>query len=273
VLTGRENPLYKLLKAVRTKKGRKRHRLFLAEGPHLVEEALNSSYPVHKVIIEGKEAPQRLWPLLQQAAEKNIAVYQMAGTLFRQAAETKSPQGILALVELPEQEKILPAAEGFLGLLLNEVRDPGNLGVILRTARAAGVKDIFLTPGTTDPYSGKAVRSSQGGIFHLNLHHRPLEDFISWAVKNNVKICVGDPRGQKLYYEEDLQGPVLFILGHETEGPEILARKAGKSIKIPLPGGAESLNVAVSSGILLYEVLRQRAAAGESQTQGPATVQ
>lgn len=259
MLTSRENSLYKLLRAVRTKKGRKKHRLFLAEGPHLVQEALNSPYQVHKVIVEGKEAPERLRPLLQQAAEQKITVCQLTGTLFRQVTETETPQGILALVRLPEQEKLLPAADRFLGLLLNEIRDPGNLGLILRNAWAAGVKDIFLTPGTTDPYAGKTVRSSQGGIFHLQLHHRPLADFLGWAVTNNVKICVGDPRGQTLYYQEDFCNPVLFVLGHETRGPERAAREAGKSIKIPLFGGADSLNVAVSSGILLYEALRQRA--------------
>lgn len=258
-MTSRENPLFKLLKAVRTKKGRKKHRLFLAEGPHLVQEALNSSYQVYKVIVEGEEAPARLRPLLQQAAEKKATIGHLSGALFREVAETETPQGILALVRLPEEEKPLPAADGFLGLLLNEIRDPGNLGLILRNAWAAGVKDLFLTPGTTDPYAGKTVRSSQGGIFHLQLHHRPLTYFLAWAGRNKVKIYVGDPRGQTLYYQEDFCGPVLFVLGHETRGPEEAVRKTGKSIKIPLFAGADSLNVAVSSGILLYEALRQRA--------------
>ncbi len=248
---------------MKTNKGRKKHRLFLVEGPHLVAEAVKASHPLHSIIVTEEkfspgQGPARLLPLLQQAEAEGIPVYRMAGGLFRRLAETETPQGILALTMLPAEKMELPAPEGFLGLLLNGIRDPGNIGMIMRTAWAAGVKDLFLTPGTADPYSGKAVRASQGGIFHLRLHQRPLTAFLNWAKETAVTCWVGDPHGGIDYHQADFSGPALFILGHETQGPEKTAREGGERVRIPLPGGAESLNVAVSAGILLYEALRQR---------------
>ncbi|NLY89795.1 MAG: RNA methyltransferase [Firmicutes bacterium] len=262
VITSRENLLYKLYNSTKTNKGRRKHRLFLVEGPHLAAEALAASYPLHSVLVaEDKfffpQRPSWLLPLLQQAEAGDVPVYRMTGALFCRLAETETPRGILALAMLPETME-LPAPGGFLGLLLNGVRDPGNVGMIMRTAWAAGVKDLFLTPGTADPYSGKAVRASQGGIFHLRLHRRPLTAFLNWAKETAVTCWVGDPHGGEDYYQADFSGPTLFVLGHETQGPEKAAREGGKSVRIPLPGGAESLNVAVSAGILLYEALRQR---------------
>src|SRR5690554_463734 len=263
VITSRDNPLYKLYNSVKTNKGRRKHRLFLAEGPHLAVEALTASYPLHSLLVaeEKFSSPQRppwLSPLLQEAEAKGIPVYRMAGDLFHRLAETETPQGVLALAMLPENGLALPAPEGFLGLLLNGIRDPGNIGLIMRTAWAAGVKDLFFTPGTADPYSGKAVRASQGGLFNLRLHQRPLTDFLAWVKNVSVTCWVGDPHGGVNYHQADFRGPALFVLGHETQGPERAAREGGKGVKIPLPGGAESLNVAVSAGIFLYEALRQR---------------
>src|SRR5690554_2819682 len=263
VITSRDNPLYKLYNSVKTNKGRRKHRLFLAEGPHLAVEALTASYPLHSLLVaeEKFSSPQRppwLSPLLQEAEAKGIPVYRMAGDLFHRLAETETPQGVLALAMLPENGLALPAPEGFLGLLLNGIRDPGNVGMIMRTAWAAGVKDLFFTPGTADPHSGKAVRASQGGVFHLHLHRRPLAEFLDWAQEAAVTCWVGDPRGGKDYYHADFARPALIVLGHETQGPEEAVRESGERVKIPLPGGAESLNVAVSAGILLYEALRQR---------------
>jgi TrmH family RNA methyltransferase len=263
VITSRDNPLFKLYNSVKTNRGRRKHRLFLVEGPHLVEEAFKVSYPLHSVLVAEEKFFSRqssgwLLPLLQQAAAKSIPVYRMTGVLFRDLAETETPQGILALAMFPAEGMELSAPTGFLGLLLNGVRDPGNIGMIMRTAWAAGVKDLFFTPGTADPYSGKVVRASQGGIFHLRLHQRPLSAFLNWAKEAAVTCWVGDPHGGTNYHQADFSGPALFILGHETQGPEKAAREGGERIKIPLPGGAESLNVAVSAGILLYEALRQR---------------
>ena len=253
----------KLYNSVKTSKGRRKHRLFLVEGPHLVAEALRASYPLHSILVaeekfSPRQGPAWLLPLLQQAEAGGIPVYRMAGGLFQRLAETRTPQGILALAMLPADTTELPAPGNFLGLLLNGIRDPGNTGMIMRTAWAVGVKDLFLTPGTADPYSGKAVRASQGGIFHLRLHQRPLTAFLDWAKAAAVTCWVGDPHGETDYDQADFSGPSLFILGHETQGPEKAAREGGKRVRIPLPGGAESLNVAVSAGILLYEALRQR---------------
>jgi TrmH family RNA methyltransferase len=271
MLSSKENPLIKVVSALQKKKGRLKHRLFIAEGPHLIQEAFASPYAkkIRGLILEGKDAPDEsdysseVCVLVQAAKAGGIPLHYVTKRLFKEVAETENPQGILALIDLPptdtpQQKTEFPSAHDFLGLLLNEIQDPGNLGTILRTAWGAGIKDLFITPGTVDPYSGKVVRSSQGGVFNLNIHQTPLAQVISWAREKGVTIVSGDPRGRKVYYDHDFTAPTLILLGNEGRGPQQAAATAGLPVQIPLPGGAESLNVATAGGILIFEALRQR---------------
>lgn len=274
MLSSKENPLIKMVRALRKKKGRLKHRLFIAEGPHLIQEAFASSYAksIRGLILEGEDDaglpdesnyPSEVYALVQAAKTGGIPLHYVTKSIFKEVAETENPQGILALIDLPptdsqQQKAEFPPAHGFLGLLLNEIQDPGNLGTILRTAWGAGIKDLFITPGTVDPYSGKVVRSSQGGVFNLNIHQTPLAQVITWAQENKVTIVSGDPRGRKVYYDYDFTLPTLILLGNEGRGPQQAAAAAGLPVQIPLPGGAESLNVATAAGILIFEAIRQR---------------
>lgn len=258
MLTSRENPLIKLISALKSKKGRIKHRLFLAEGPHLVREAMNSSAGIKGLICEGKNLGSGVAILLDLAKERKIPIYDVAPKLFKELAETESPQGIMALVTIPEFAELLPEPRGFLGLILNGIQDPGNVGTILRTAWAAGITDLFLTPGTADPYSGKAVRSSQGGIFYLRIHNFSVEEIISWSERNSILIWAADPRAENIYYEQDFTRPGVFLLGNEARGPEAGFAGVGIPVRIPLPGRADSLNVSTSAAILVFEALRQR---------------
>lgn len=280
MISSKENPLIKTVTALRRKKGRLKHGLFIAEGPHLIQEAFASPFArsIKGLILEGEDqaglgddagSPFAAGALAQSAKARGISLYYVTKRLFKELAETENPQGILALLELPPADTALqskePLAKGFLGLLLNEIQDPGNLGTILRTAWGAGIKNLFITPGTVDPYSGKAVRSSQGGIFNLIIHRTPLTQVIAWARENGITIVSGDPRGAKLYYDYDFTLPTLILLGNEGRGPQQEAVAAGLPVKIPLPGGAESLNVATAAGILIFEAVRQRARAGRPE--------
>ncbi|HHW12440.1 MAG TPA: RNA methyltransferase [Firmicutes bacterium] len=260
VLTSRDNPLIKTVISLQRRNGRKKHRLFLAEGPHLLEEALRSSFKVRNVLVkEGTICPGALGELIQA---KGVSVTQVSARLFPVLTETETPQDVLAVVEQPPETEGFPAVgKDFCALVLHQLQDPGNLGTIIRTAWAAGLANLFLTPGTVDPYGGKVVRSSQGGIFHLNLYFRPLASILEWACTNGVKVWAGDPRGDKLYFEQDLTGPTIFLLGNEAHGFDWTTIEPDwvvEGVRIPVPGGAESLNVSVSAAILIYEALRQR---------------
>ena len=260
VLTSRENPLIKTVISLQRRRGRKKHRLFLAEGPHLLEEALRSSFKVRNVLVkEGTTCPGALGELVKA---KGVPVYQVSARLFSVLTETQTPQDVLAVVEQPCEAKGFPSVgKDFCALILHQIQDPGNLGTIMRTAWAAGLANLFITPGTVDPYGGKVVRSSQGGIFNLNLYFQTLEWILEWACTHGVKVWVGDPRGNKLYFEQDLTGPTLFLLGNEAHGfdwAELDQDWMVEGVRIPVPGGAESLNVSISAAILIYEALRQR---------------
>jgi TrmH family RNA methyltransferase len=260
VLTSRENTFIKTVIALQTRKGRKKHRLFLAEGPHLLEEALNSSYEVKAVLTKGELKRQgELWERIEA---QSIPVYAVAPKLFTELTETENPQALLGVVAQPPESAGFPAVEpDFLGLGLVQIQDPGNLGTILRTAWAAGVQHIFITPGTVDPYSGKVVRASQGGIFNLRISPLPLPTLLSWAKEKGIKVWAADPDGPRLYYQADYTAPTLFLFGNEAHGFALtgsFAPPTVKRIRIPLPGGADSLNVAIAAGIMLYEALRQR---------------
>ena len=260
LLTSRDNPLIKTIFALQKRKGREKHRLFIAEGPHLLEEALNSSFTVQSVIMkEGTTCSGSLW---EKITERRVPVYQVFPRLYQELAETQTPQAMLGIVTQPQESAVFPLVEpDFAGLILDEIQDPGNLGTMMRTAWAAGFRHLFLTPGTVDPYGGKVVRASQGGIFNLKLYAQPMDSILNWAFTHGIKVWVADPRGAKLYFEEDLTGPILFVFGNEARGFDwstLTGNHRVEGLRIPLPGGAESLNVSISAAILMYEALRQK---------------
>jgi len=259
LLSSRDNPLIKTIISLKTKKGRRKHQLFLAEGPHLLEEALASTFEVRGVFTNGEIlCCGALWEYVEK---KRIPVYHVSPRLYAELTETENPQDVLGLIAQPKEQTVFPEIEqGFMGLILDQIQDPGNLGTIIRTSWAAGLRNIFITPGTVDPYSGKVVRSTQGGIFNLQIYPSSLEKILSWAASKGVKVWAADPRGVKLYYQQDFTGPTLFLLGNEARGCNLsnIDQQLVEGLGIPLPGGAESLNVSISAGILIYETLRQR---------------
>lgn len=262
MLTSPENPFIKMVLSLKRKKGRIKNRLFLAEGPHLVQEAFNAGFSLKGLIVASDSFNEDLDSLISQARDLRITIYQVAPRLFQRLAETETPQGIMALAVLPEHSDKWPPSQGYLGLVLNGIQDPGNLGALIRTAWGAGIKEIFITPGVTDPYSGKTARASQGGIFHLQIHTRSTEEIIEWTMRNQVNLWVGDAKAKQVYFHQDLTAPGLFVLGAEASGVDPLFMGAGIPVKIQLPGGVDSLNVAISGAIMLFEALRQREIAG-----------
>jgi TrmH family RNA methyltransferase len=260
LLTSRENPLVKQIISLKTKKGRRKHRLFLAEGPHLLEEALVSNFEVKHIITKGEVLPDTA--LLEVVKKRGIPISSVSPYLYKDLSETDTPQDVLGLISLPIEDVEFPEVkEKYLGLILHQIQDPGNLGTIIRTSWAAGIKDIFITPGTVDPYSGKVVRASQGGIFNVRIISSPLHAILSWATMGRIKIWAADPQGTHLYFQQDFTDSTMFLLGNEARGfgfPDNSFKESLDYLRIPLPGGAESLNVAISAGILIYDAIRQR---------------
>ena len=185
--------------------------------------------------------------------------------VMRALSDTVSPQGILAVVPFLE----LPLPENpRLVLVVDRVRDPGNLGTILRSAEAAGVSQVILTPATVDVYSPKVVRGAMGAHFHL-----PIAARVSWLelaeAWGDRQILLAEAKGERIYYEVDWTKPSVLIVSSEAEGASQEAeRLATERIVIPMRGKAESLNVAVAASVILFEAARQRGMGLRSEAWG-----
>lgn len=263
MLTSTQNPTVKRFNSLRQKKTRKSSGKFLIEGIHLVSEAMRAGL-VERVIysesvlrtFEGKDLVGRIISSAIPSEEANEKV-------IRYLSEVETPQGIIASVKPknPDIGSLFEAADPLI-VVACAVQDPGNLGTMIRTADAAGCSGIILSAGTVDPYNDKVIRASSGSIFHLNIVK--IDDIIELASalkRRGVRIISTYVGAEKDYFSVDLGGPVAVMIGSESKGlPPDVERLSDESVSIPMVGGAESLNAAVSCAVILYEALRQRRA-------------
>ncbi|GAB4163993.1 MAG: RNA methyltransferase [Candidatus Promineifilaceae bacterium] len=191
-------------------------------------------------------------------AQLNAPAYEIDENLLQTISDTETPAGILAVVPIPS--KLLPDQPNFL-LILDRLADPGNLGTILRTAAAAGVQGVLLSPGCVDAYNPKVVRSSMGAHLRLPIHSRPWHEIA--ALTEGLTVYLADAQGDLSYTQANWRSRCALIIGSEAEGagPEA-QRLAAARVYIPMCAATESLNAAVSCGILLFEAVRQRTSPG-----------
>lgn len=264
MITSPHNPKIQRVKAlVSRRQEREKQNAFVVEGVRLAEEALASGWQGELVLYSEGLSP-RGQALLERFHAAGAEVEELPPHLLQSAADTETPQGILAVVR--SRTLPLPAAPTFL-FVADAVRDPGNLGTLLRTAAAAGTDGVLLAPGTTDAFSPKVLRAGMGAHFRLPIVA------MTWA--EIAALCKGQPGGSSLniYVAEaeqgtpcwslDLRPPVALVVGGEAEGASEPARQIGNGyITIPMPGKSESLNAAVAASILMFEVVRQRRSDG-----------
>lgn len=226
----------------------------LIEGPRYLQAALEAGVQVEGVLLaEAWEPPPSLEPLLSQAG---VPRYGVAASVLAELAETQTPQGVLAVAAFREQSLAdLPLDNDPLLLVLAGVGDPGNVGTLIRSAHAAGARAVLRTPGTAGIHSGKVVRSSAGSLFALPQVLLG-ESWAEFLRQRGIRLIGADAHAPRLAYEMDLRGPLALILGNEAHG--LPADLPLERVRLPMPGGAESLNVAVAGSILLYEAVRQR---------------
>jgi len=246
------------LKLVRSLMGRPKERLeaqaFLAEGVRLVEEALIASWPM-RFILYTEGLNERGRELIRKAEVKHIEVEQVSEPLLNSISEIENPQGILAVMNYSSLP--IPPHANFI-LIADQIRDPGNLGTLLRTAAAAGVQAVLLTPETTDAFAPKVLRAGMGAHFRLPIYSLSWEE-IRTATKS-LKVYLADMHGNPCW-QTDFRLPLALIVGGEAEGATQEARTlADLSVCVPMPGKAESLNAGVAGAILMFELVRQRKA-------------
>ena len=257
-LTGLQNPVVKAAAELKQKKYRTQNGLYLAEGLRTAEEAV--AYKAVETLFYVATDDDRTMRLLEDAAMQNIKLVCVNENVMKKIADTETPQGIIAICKMrqPKLENLL--ASGKMLLVLDRVGDPGNIGTMLRTADAAGIGGLVLLKGCADIYAPKTVRSSMGSLFHIPVLSGVSEqEFVSAAKKAGYDLLVTCLDGADNLYKADLSGRIAFVMGNEAGGvSETLLEKADKRVYIPMAGRAESLNVAMAAGIVMFEALRRK---------------
>ncbi len=260
-ITSRDNSLLRQARAVRD--GKDKESIFV-EGLRLCEEAVRSNLEIEAVIysdqIAQKDRAAQLIHDLEEVAPKSGSVSE---NLLASISYTKTPQGIIVLATRPTitQKEFARLQTGRpLLVILHRINNPVNLGAILRTAEAAGATGALTTAGTTDPYAPKSLRGAMGAAFRLPIWTDvDYAQAMEWCRKRAIQTVCADAKASRSYIDIDWRQPTAVVLGAESGGlsaDEIAM--ADKTIKIPMKGSTESLNVAVAGGILLYEAQRQR---------------
>ncbi len=241
ILTSKNNPLIKETALLKEKKGRKQTGLFLVEGIKMARELLKSNFEVERVFLA-----ESFTDILPFAEEKTVRV---SDEVCRFLSDEKTPQGVLCRVKIPTHTVEAPKASC---LFLDGVSDPGNLGTIVRTANAAGYNEIYLSENCADPYSPKSVRASMSGIFFTKLYLGTREEILS--ALDGTPLIAADMHGENAF---SFNAPEKFALAIGNEANGISAEtfaKASFTVKIPMRETQESLNAAVSAGILMYQL-------------------
>jgi TrmH family RNA methyltransferase len=259
MITSLQNTKIKWVRSLQaSSRARRQERAFVLEGVRLAEEALSGGAEV-RLVLYSDELGERGKKVFNGFASRGAPIEKVSPSVMRHASDTQTPQGIL--VVLPFQTLPLPDDLDFV-FIPDSIRDPGNLGGMLRSAAAAGVNAVLLPPGTVDAYAPKVVRSAMGA--HLRLPIRQLSwDEIEGSI-DRLNIYLPDASAGISYLDVDLRSPLALIIGGEAGGASARAHKLALTrLHIPMVGDMESLNAAVAAGILMFEVVRQRAQPGK----------
>ena len=247
--------LLTLARDLKRRKAREREGVFVVEGVRAVEELLRSTLSIRGLLVAPKliDSPRGA-ALVETAKAKGVDVLDVDEKEFRSAAETESPQGIVAIADTPKRSVGALAPTGPLRLLvLDAVQDPGNVGTIIRTAAALGASATIALPGSVDVWNAKVVRSAMGAHFHHPAFHASWEDVEAFLERTSTPLWAADAGGEKL--PKSAPNRLALAVGNEGGGlsPAIRAA-AARVVSLPVTDLVESLNVAVATGILLHEL-------------------
>lgn len=255
------NPLIKQIRALDRKKTRMETGLFLAEGVRLVEQALAQDWQIETLILSASGAQRDfVQDLCRRAAKTGTRLIQVPDRIAGSIAKKDNPQAVIATIQ--QRDLCLDRLDsGHPGLWIGlyECRDPGNLGTILRTADCADIAGVILIEQCCDPYSVEAVRASMGSLFDVRLARADFESFNAWRTQVGLNMVAASVNGAVSHVGVDFEQPSLILMGNEQAGlPPQIEAQCDTLCLIPMRGGADSLNLAQATAIMLYEGWRQR---------------
>lgn len=263
MITSSQNPKLKLVRALMGRaKERREANAFVVEGVRLVEEAVSAGWKF-QFALYSDGLSERGSHLLNRLKANNVEVDEVSGDLLQKLSDTETPQGLLAVLEFTDLP--IPDSLNFI-LIPDQVRDPGNLGTLLRSAAATGVQAVILPPETTDAFAPKVLRAGMGAHFQVPIREMAWEEIKEICKpaneqedkSANLQIYIADMDGTSCW-ETDLRKPLALVIGGEAEGASDEAQRlANGKISIPMAGNVESLNAGVAGSVLMFEVVRQR---------------
>lgn len=260
LITSFANQNVKLIRKLEQKKYRQETGLFFIEGLRTVGEAVQTGTSIEALVI----APDLLisdfgQSLLKHPAVEKIEKIEVSSEIYQKIAHKDGPQGIGAIVKQDWQaiDQII-IDPGDLWVALDAVSDPGNLGTIMRTAEAVGCRGLILLGHSTDPYDPTAVKASMGAIFSLELVQSDWDSFNRWKNNNQLTMIGTSDSAETDYQDVAYQRPLVLLMGSERHGlPEEMQSACDHMVFIPMEGRTDSLNLAVATGIVLYEIYNQ----------------
>lgn len=256
-ITSTSNAEVKMLRALHERKYRRQTGLFLAEGMRHCTEALSEGFsPMRLVYAAGREADKGMPALIGACQAAGGRVLPVTPNLLSRISGKDNPQTVISAFPIRYQELSKIAPEG-IWVALDRVRDPGNLGTIMRSADAVGAKGIILIDECTDAYSVEAVRASMGAVFNVDIIQTSSADFMRWAESWTGEIVGTALPASKDYRTVMWRQPMILLMGNEQAGlSDGLSKNCTQLVRLPMLGRSDSLNLAVATGICLYEAIR-----------------
>lgn len=241
------NPKVRSWRSLKERKGRDVLHAFLVEGSKMVAEALSSDFTVDALLVRENDPPAF-------SSDPSIPVYALTENVFQSVCDTKTPQGIAAVVHMGSRQ-----VTGKMILALDGIQDPGNMGTLIRTADAAGFTGIMLSTDCVDVFSPKVLRATMGSIFRMGLSFpSSLADTLAeLRDSGGFSIISSQLDGDPFFERDHISPPLVLIVGNEGNGiSETVRKTATHRYSLPMRGGAESLNAAVAAGIMMYDLTR-----------------
>lgn len=273
LITSLKNPTVKFLRALRMRKYRQREGYFLAEGIRIVEEALTCGAAVETLVYAPDLLISERARALVNGVERSRRLA-LSGDVFRTLSERNEPQGIAALIRIEDEDRpsaTIPLSDDMLVIVAYQLRDPGNLGAIIRTADAAGATGVIVVAPAVDIYDPHTVRATMGSLFALPIVRLSGDAALtSWVADVRAAgvplfVVASSAHGRQDYFDLDYCRPLALLVGSERHGlPEPVRAGADALVRLPMAGRATSLNVSAAAAALIYEAIRQRRAKSPS---------
>jgi TrmH family RNA methyltransferase len=258
-ITSLSNPLVKEIRGLQLKKHRDESGLFIAEGQKLVRDAVDGGWPIHILAFSASLAnDESVGALAAETKTAGGAVLEVSAQVLEKITRRENPQNVIGVFRQRYAPEAAIGSEG-IWVALDRVRDPGNLGTIVRTADAAGMRGVALVGAHCDPFGLEAVRATMGSIFHVPLARIGEDALVAQAKRLRARVIGTQLTAAAIDYRKaDYRPPLILLMGNEQQGlTDKLAAACDAVVRIPMRGKADSLNLAVSTGLMIYEAVRR----------------